>query len=201
LVRFESTTKAPNHLEFVVSWCLGALVVKGFPAKMKHAILNGYGFCRSRVGVLGLALFVLLLGGCTASKGYPPVVTSSMEAVALIQTARGQLGVCYHPGGNSPSTGFDCSGFTQWVFQQRGLSLPRQSYDQYRIGHEVKGEELQQGDLVFFQIEKKGASHVGIYLDRGWFIHCSSPGGGVREDNLTDRYWQRGYLGARRILP
>lgn len=158
-------------------------------------------FYRHNGLIPGLALVVLFLGGCVAGKGYPPSATPSADAAALIRTACGQLGGCYLPGGNAPSTGFDCSGFTQWVFQQRGLSLPRQSFDQYRMGHDVKAEKLQQGDLVFFEIEQKGASHVGIYVDRGWFIHCSSPRGGVREDHLMDKYWQNRYLGARRILP
>jgi cell wall-associated NlpC family hydrolase len=108
------------------------------------------------------------------------------------------MGVPYHAGGTSPATGFDCSGFTQWVCWQHGIFLPRQSFEQYQVGQPVRGDQLQQGDLVFFEIEQKGASHVGIYEARGWFIHCSSPGGRVREDHLSEKYWRKHYLGARR---
>lgn len=150
------------------------------------------------VSVLGLLLLGLVMGGCAGGRGHPPPVALGTELTPLIRTARSQLGVPYHPGGSSPVTGFDCSGFTQWVFQQHGIPLPRQSLDQYQTGQQVKDERLQQGDLVFFDIEKKGASHVGIYEASGWFIHCSSPGGQVREDHLSMKYWQRHYLGACR---
>lgn len=156
------------------------------------------GFVRRIGSVLGFAILALFMSGCAGGRGHPPPVVLGLELTPLIQTARSQLGVPYHPGGISPATGFDCSGFTQWVYQQYGIPLPRQSFDQYLVGQQVRGEQLQQGDLVFFDIEKKGASHVGIYEARGWFIHCSSPGGRVREDHLSTRYWQQHYLGACR---
>ena len=108
---------------------------------------------------LWLVALALLQSGCGAGRKLeaPP---QAIDPVALIQTARGQLGVRYHPGGSLPSTGFDCSGYTQWVFWQHGLMLPRQSYDQYQSGEKIKGRKLHAGDLVFFEIEKKGASHV-----------------------------------------
>jgi murein DD-endopeptidase len=149
---------------------------------------------------LWLVALALLQSGCGAGRKLEAPL-QAVDLVALIQTARGQLGVRYHPGGNLPSTGFDCSGYTQWVFWQHGLMLPRQSYDQYQSGEKIRGRKLYSGDLVFFEIEKKGASHVGIYVDRGKFIHSSSTGGLVREDYLGDKYWQKHYLGARRVLP
>jgi murein DD-endopeptidase len=147
-----------------------------------------------------LVALALLQSGCGAGRRLeaPP---QAIDPLALIQTARGQLGVRYNPGGSLPITGFDCSGYTQWVFWQHGLMLPRQSYDQYQSGEKIKGRKLHAGDLVFFEIEKKGASHVGIYVDQGKFIHSSSTGGLVREDHLGEKYWQKRYLGARRVLP
>ena len=147
----------------------------------------------------GLVILVLVLTGCAAGRGHLPSLPPVFEAVPLIQTARSQLGVPYQAGGSYPRTGFDCSGFTQWVFQQHGIALPRQSFDQYQVGQPVTVELLQQGDLVFFDVEKKGASHVGIYEAKGWFIHCSSSGGRVREDNLSEKYWQKHFLGARHL--
>jgi cell wall-associated NlpC family hydrolase len=147
----------------------------------------------------GLVILALVLNGCAAGRGHPPPLPSAFEVVPLIQTARSQLGAPYQAGGSSPGTGFDCSGFTQWVFQQQGIALPRQSFDQYLVGQSVMVEHLQQGDLLFFDVEKKGASHVGIYEAQGWFIHCSSPGGRVREDNLAEKYWRKHFLGARHL--
>lgn len=150
---------------------------------------------------LGLVVLVLALGGCATDRGRPPPVGLSLKVTPIVEAARRQLGVPYHPGGASPATGFDCSGFTQWVYQQCGIVLPRQSSDQYLAGPQVGRDQLQQGDLVFFEIEQKGASHVGIYEARGWFIHSSSTGGRVREDHLSGKYWQQHYLGACRPGP
>jgi cell wall-associated NlpC family hydrolase len=149
----------------------------------------------------GLIVLVVLIGGCAADKYYRSQLPSTPNTRALIQTANTQLGIPYHAGGTTPNTGFDCSGFTSWVYQQLGVRLPRQSYDQFQVGQEVKGDRLRQGDLLFFEIGKRGASHVGIYVDHGRFIHCPSTGGVVREDQLGERYWHQHFLGARRILP
>ena len=150
---------------------------------------------------LGLVVLAVVIGGCGGGNSYHPTVPPSAATEALIQTALAQLGTRYHAGGSSPGTGFDCSGFTQWVFQQYGVTLPRQSDDQYQLGQEVQAGQLRPGDLVFFEIEKKGASHVGIYIDHGWFIHSPSTGESVRKDNLGRQYWREHFLGARRILP
>ena len=152
------------------------------------------------VFVLWLVALVALLSGCGAGRKLQPPPWP-IDPGALLQTARDQLGVCYHAGGSTPRSGFDCSGYVQWVYWQHGLALPRQSYDQYQLGEKVARGNLRAGDLVFFEIEKKGASHVGIYVDRGRFIHCSSTGGCVRQDYLGDKYWIEHYLGARRVFP
>lgn len=155
---------------------------------------------RKLVLILWLLALALPQTGCGTGKKLqaPPW---DIDPGNLIQTARGQLGVTYLAGGSAPTTGFDCSGFTQWVFWQHGLALPRQSYDQYQMGESISRGKLYTGDLVFFEIEKKGASHVGIYVDRDRFIHSSSTGGRVREDFLGDPYWKDHFLGARRVLP
>jgi murein DD-endopeptidase len=155
---------------------------------------------RRLVFILWLVALAVLQAGCGIGTKLqaPP---RDIDPVNLIQTARSQLGVAYLAGGSMPTTGFDCSGFTQWVYWQHGLALPRQSYDQYQLGESIRRRKLHTGDLVFFEIEKKGASHVGIYVDRGRFIHSSSTGGRVREDLLGDPYWMDHFLGARRVLP
>ena len=151
--------------------------------------------------IYGMYICMALSAGCSAGGSHQRHELTAFDTSAIVQTARTQLGIRYHPGGSSPVTGFDCSGFTYWVFMQHGIVLPRQSYDQYQLGQPVKAEKLLGGDLVFFEIEKKGASHVGIYSDRGRFIHCPSTGGSVREEDLNQKYWQRSFIGARRLLP
>jgi hypothetical protein len=154
-----------------------------------------------RIFLLALILLLPLgFAGCGTSPAIRKVGLEAVDPQMVITTARTQLGTPYRPGGNAPQTGFDCSGFTSWVFVQHGLILPRQSYDQFRIGQLVEATALRVGDLVFFEVDKKGASHVGIYSGRGGFIHCSSSGGRVREDTLAEKYWRKHYLGARRVL-
>ncbi|MGD9505485.1 MAG: C40 family peptidase [Syntrophobacteraceae bacterium] len=123
------------------------------------------------------------------------------QAKDIVRIARSQLGAPYRPGGVSPSTGFDCSGFTSWVYGQEGIVIPRRSLDQFGAGREAPRDELRAGDLVFFEIYQRGPSHVGIYTGNGEFIHCPSSGGVVREESIFMDYWVRCYLGARRVIP
>jgi len=105
----------------------------------------------------------------------------------------------YRRGGREPQTGFDCSGFVQYVFAQSlGIDLPDNSISQFQAGIKVARGELQTGDLVFFHTRGKNVSHVGIYLDNGRFIHSPSTGKRVRVDELSDSYWARRYVGAKR---
>ena len=117
----------------------------------------------------------------------------------LVQMAMKLRDIRYRRGGRAPSTGFDCSGFVQYVFAQAlGIDLPDNSISQSEAGVRVARTELKTGDLVFFHTRGKGVSHVGIYLDNGRFIHSPSTGKRVRVDELSDQYWARRYVGARR---
>lgn len=121
------------------------------------------------------------------------------KAKAIIATAEKYIGVPYQWGGDSPTTGFDCSGFVQYVFAQNGLTLPRVSRDQYTVGTSVNFADLQPGDLVFFSIEKNGiVDHDGIYIGNDEFINASSSKGVTIYP--IGPYWKSVYLGARRIL-
>ncbi|MBP1990882.1 C40 family peptidase [Paenibacillus eucommiae] len=113
----------------------------------------------------------------------------------IIQTANTFIGVPYVWGGTSPQ-GFDCSGFVRYVFQNKGISLPRTSAQMHsQVGTPVK--DLQAGDLVFFA--NSSVDHVGIYIGDGKFISSTSSNG-VRVDKLLSGYWGARYVGAKRVL-
>jgi NlpC/P60 family/S-layer homology domain len=122
------------------------------------------------------------------------------ERENLVATAKKYIGVRYAWGGTSPSTGFDCSGFTSYVYKQHNVTLPRMTTDQYKGGTAVKKADLEQGDLVFFTTYKPGASHAGIYVGNGNFVHASSSKGIMISSINDPYYWGSRYLGARRYL-
>lgn len=127
------------------------------------------------------------------------IITRQEKADAIIATAKKYIGVRYLWGGTSPNTGFDCSGFVQYVFAQNGITLPRVSRDQYTVGTPVDFNNLQPGDLVFFSIAKNGVvDHDGIYIGNGQFINSSSSKG-VTVYTLGP-YWKSVYLGAKRVF-
>jgi peptidoglycan endopeptidase LytE len=116
---------------------------------------------------------------------------------SITKTALRYVGVPYVWGGTTFS-GVDCSGFVQAVFEHNGITLPRTADSQFEVGMPVKTRDLQPGDLVFFETYAPGASHVGIFLGNGRFIHASSYG--VRVDDLAEDYYAERYLGARRLI-
>ena len=117
----------------------------------------------------------------------------------MLRTAYTQLGTPYRSGGCTPNTGFDCSGFTNWVFNRYGVNLPRSSREQYQVGTMVAKNSLRKGDLVFFR-SKRGINHVGIYLENGKFIHSASNGKTVTISHLEEDYWRTHYAGGRRVF-
>jgi len=117
---------------------------------------------------------------------------------ALLTSARRYLGVPYVWGGEDPS-GFDCSGYVQYLFGLYGVRLPRTADVQFAAGRSVPRSQEQPGDLVFFETYAPGASHVGVYLGQGSFIHASSVGF-VRISSLEEDYFSARYLGARRFF-
>jgi cell wall-associated NlpC family hydrolase len=147
------------------------------------------------------ALWVALHTGFAAPDlvGFPSF-TSAQKMVALelrlTRTAMHYLGVPYMWGGESFS-GVDCSGFVQAVFHRNGIELPRTADAPVEVGRHVPSARLEPGDLVFFQTYAEGASHVGIYLGEGQFVHASSSDG-VRVDSLSESYYSSRYIGARR---
>lgn len=145
-------------------------------------------------GIVGSQTYRLLMGrDIPVSRD-----SSTVTARRLLQTANRYIGVPYVFGGNTPD-GFDCSGFTRFVFARSGISLPRMADEQYTVGQPVSYSRLQPGDLVFFSTYAPGASHSGIYIGNGQFISATSSRG-VVIDRMESGYWGPRYIGARRVL-
>ncbi|MDR3044477.1 MAG: C40 family peptidase [Desulfovibrio sp.] len=125
---------------------------------------------------------------------------SAIDArMQLVNVAMSKLGTRYRRGG-SGETGFDCSGFTGWVYENVGVDLPRTSQSQFLEGRTIRREQLQTGDLVFFKRNKKRRiHHVGIYLEDGKFIHSSSSDG-VVISKLDAKPWCNQWAGAKRMF-
>ncbi|MBW2008339.1 MAG: C40 family peptidase [Deltaproteobacteria bacterium] len=120
---------------------------------------------------------------------------------AIVETAKGFLGVPYRWGSADRRSGFDCSGFTMTVYRLNGLKLPRSSRSQWKAGKPIPRDRLKKGDLVFFDISRRGViSHVGIYTGGGKFIHAPSRGKRIRVDSLSNGYFRSRYAGARKYL-
>ena len=118
----------------------------------------------------------------------------------LAMQALGYLGIRYKYGGSSPGTGFDCSGLVRYVVSQAvGLVLPRDTRSLSEMGSRVSSDELQPGDLVFFNTLRKPYSHVGIYVGDRRFVHAPASGGAVELVNMSERYWRSRFDGARRL--
>ena len=117
----------------------------------------------------------------------------------MVHTALGFLGVPYRNGGIDPS-GFDCSGFVQYVLARHGLVIPREVRDQYLTGREIDLKDAQPGDLIFFETVSRGASHVGLIVGEGRFVHAPSSRGVVRVEAYIANYWSARIVGARRIV-
>lgn len=122
-------------------------------------------------------------------------VQEARERAGVVRFARRLLGVRYTYGGTSPRSGFDCSGFTRFVYAHFGIALPHSSFAQFDLGRRVARGSLQPGDLVFFD----GLGHVGLYLGRGLFIHAPHGGTRVSIDPLGGWYAAE-YDGARRLI-
>ncbi|EMN5781137.1 C40 family peptidase [Pseudomonas aeruginosa] len=156
--------------------------------------------------------FAALLTAC-ASKAPPPAPAKqvvfrpatnfSPSADDVLFRALGLVGTPYRWGGNTPDSGFDCSGLINFVYRDMtGIKLPRSTREMISMrAPSVPVQALQTGDLVFFATSGgRTVSHAGIYVGEGRFVHAPRTGGTVRLDSLQNSYWQRAYLDAKRVL-
>lgn len=180
-------------------------------------MLNRHGSPRGNTQWAGIAIVALacLLSACsstpprsTASGGMPGLRTRgapvddpsagleeiSIEAMALVGTP-------YHYGGNTPASGFDCSGLVRYVVQRAAsVNLPRTAAEMGARGTSLERRDVASGDLVFFNTTGQPNSHVGIYVGQNRFVHAPATGGTVRLEDMTKPYWASRYMGARRVV-
>jgi peptidoglycan DL-endopeptidase CwlO len=165
--------------------------------------------------LLSICLSAITVSGCASTGATPqpfprpaePTARASdpdsaapaaPSANALVGTALSLRGAPYRDGGNTPS-GFDCSGFVEYVFGQQGQFMPRTVSEQFQVGAEVARRGVEPGDLVFFSTTSTGPSHVGIAVSGSEFVHAPSSSGVVRVESLAAPYWASRFLGARRL--
>ncbi len=164
---------------------------------------------RAHISRSAACLIALLLGplaGCSSAPigqhaASGPAVGKAQAEVQI--RAMGLIGVPYRYGGTSPAIGFDCSGLIHYVYREAaGIDLPRTTTELSALRtDQPPADALQPGDLLLFKVRGgRRVNHAGIYVGDGRFVHAPSTGGRVRLDQLVDRYWQRGYTGARRVL-
>jgi cell wall-associated NlpC family hydrolase/murein DD-endopeptidase MepM/ murein hydrolase activator NlpD len=154
-----------------------------------------------------------LLGGAQAGAP-PPVADATLDAATAgaeldaapqakkaLAIAKEYLGTPYQWGGATPETNFDCSGLMQWAYKQVGIEIPRVTYDQVNVGEKIpKVDDLEAGDLVFFQDSSGDMHHVGMYIGDHKFIHAPHTGDVVKVSSLDEPYYQEQFAGGRRIV-
>ena len=127
--------------------------------------------------------------------------TTGISGAEVVEYAKQYLGYKYVAGGSAPSTGFDCSGFTTYVYKHFGISLNRSSRDQIKNGTSVSKSNLQLGDIIIFNgSSNTSIGHVGIYIGNNQFIHAANSREGVIITSLSSSYYQKRYVGARRVI-
>jgi len=165
-----------------------------------------------RAALLLLAISVGTVASCRTGAARPspfpgariapydlPLPAPVVEVSRLLSTARSLSGTPYLFGGDTPSAGFDCSGFVRYVYAQMGVPLPRTAEEQFAVGRNVANDRLEAGDLVFFSTTGPGPTHVGIVIDPVTFVHAPGTGAVVRVERFDTPYWQSRRLGNRRV--
>jgi hypothetical protein len=150
-----------------------------------------------------LALLIVLGSGCANKQtAHAPLLRDPVVAAPkdVVSVARSSMGVPYKFGGRTPETGFDCSGFVCWSYEQIGVQLPRSAREQAGFGIPIRKEDLKPGDIVAFKGTRGRTNwHSGIYTGDGKFIHSPNKGKVVSESSLDERYYAQRYYGACRI--
>jgi len=148
---------------------------------------------------LPLLLVLAALAACTPFRpGLPGGPATADPGATLLLAAQSRIGAPYRYGGSGPDA-FDCSGLVSYAYRQIGVAVPRTAAQQFAAATPVKRGELRPGDLVFFRLDSREVSHVGIYAGDGRFVHAPQRGGNVRVASLDEDYFRRGFAGAGRL--
>jgi len=148
-----------------------------------------------------LVALLATLAACTPYQpGLPGDPATTDPGYALLQAAQSQIGAPYRYGGAGPDA-FDCSGLVTFAHRRIGVAVPRTAAQQFAAATPVKRNELRPGDLVFFRLESRNISHVGIYAGENRFVHAPQSGGNVRMASLDEDHFMRSFAGAGRLYP
>jgi cell wall-associated NlpC family hydrolase len=184
-----------------------------FPLSRRHLLIAGCALAlTTRVGAQGISLQGTTGLGNLApdnpgrdavAEAEPTLNLGVARAIdAMLDRAMRLQGTRYRAGGNSPETGFDCSGFVGYLYRDiLGFQLPRSAHQIWQFGRTVERPMLRPGDLVFYNTMRRPYSHVGLFLGDDTFVHAPASGGRVRTENMGDRYWAARWNGAKRVTP
>ena len=174
-----------------------------------------------RLILLSIAAASITMTACASTGGVPepfptpgprptrtatpkPVATSGTslpaDGYSIAGTALGLRGAPYRNGGSDPR-GFDCSGLIEYVYSQHGIAVPRTVEELHDAGRDVPTQDIQAGDLVFFDTTGRGPSHVGMSIGGDEFVHAPSGAGVVRVERLGAAYWAQRFIGVKRLTP
>ena len=174
-----------------------------------------------RLILLSIAAASITMTACASTGGVPepfptpgprptrtatpkPVATSGTslpaDGYSIAGTALGLRGAPYRNGGSDPR-GFDCSGLIEYVYSQHGIAVPRTVEELHDAGRDVPTQDIQPGDLVFFDTTGRGPSHVGMSIGGDEFVHAPSGAGVVRVERLGAAYWAQRFIGVKRLTP
>jgi cell wall-associated NlpC family hydrolase len=201
----KETKPKPNIKQLSVYNIMGISAPK---KEIVHFIVKKYNRVKRQISTTPSTLISPDIEVISYNKNIPstPLPTTQIAPYSvndIERNAKSFLGTPYVWGATGP-TKFDCSGFTQWVFRDAGINIPRVSREQAKVGTYVRYEDLQRGDMVFFDTKKHRTGkvcHVGIYLGNGDFIHASSSGKKVVIFNFNDKkFYKKRFLWGRRVI-
>jgi len=160
-----------------------------------------YGYFLSKHTEIWLIFIVIsfLQFGCSSQPIYKKSIHHKASPYKITKIALQQVGIPYRYGGTNPKAGFDCSGLVNYSYKKAGILVPRTTRQLYKASNPVKRKQLKRGDMVFFKINRRKISHVGLYLGNGRFVHAPSSGKKVNISNINDRYWRYRFVRGGRI--
>jgi hypothetical protein len=181
--------------------CRIGLIVAGILALAAcSGVPNDGGKIASNSGSRGIRTKLDGWGPTSPPAGFPRFVDHSVGQEEISMQAMGLVGIPYRWGGNTPSSGFDCSGLVRYVVERAAdVNLPRTTADMSHEGVSIRPDEVAPGDLIFFNTDGRAHSHVGVYVGNYRFVDAPSTGGTVRIDYVTNPYWAKHFDGIRRV--